>query len=78
MAEVNEANTVLGDAEKRKIYDYDTCPLERFDSLRVKRILRLPCSAEINMIVSCGIRTTGGVWGERFRQPFETVYKRNI
>ncbi len=57
---------------------YDTCPLEGFDSLRVKRILRLPCSAEINMIVSCGIRTAGGVWGERFRQPFETVYKRNI
>ena len=32
-------------------------------------------SAEINMIVSCGIRTEKGVYGERFRIPFEEVYK---
>ena len=30
---------------------YDTCPLEGFDSRRVKRLLKLPCSAEINMII---------------------------
>lgn len=54
---------------------YDTCPLEGFDSRRVKKILHLPCRAEINMIVSCGIRNGNkGIWGERFRVPFEEVY----
>ncbi|MDO5607085.1 MAG: nitroreductase family protein [Capnocytophaga sp.] len=55
---------------------YDTCPMEGFDSRRAKHILRLPCGAEINMIVSCGIRTETGVWGERMRLPFEEVYKK--
>jgi nitroreductase len=30
--------------------NYDTCPMEGFDSLRVKKILNLP-AAEINMII---------------------------
>lgn len=56
---------------------YDTCPLEGFDSARVKKILNLPCGAEVNMIVSCGIRKGNeGIWGERFRIPFEEVYKK--
>lgn len=55
---------------------YDTCPLEGLDSRMVKRILNLPRGAEINMIVSCGIRKEGrGIWGERFRLPFESVYR---
>jgi len=55
--------------------NYDTCPMEGSDTWRVKRVLGLPFSAEINMIVSCGIRTEKGVYGERFRVPFEEVYK---
>lgn len=55
---------------------YDTCPMEGFDSRRVKRILKLPFGAQVNMIVSCGIRAEGGVWGDRMRVPFEEVYKR--
>lgn len=55
---------------------YDTCPLEGFDSRRVKKLLKLHCSAEINMVIPCGIRKgTRGIWGERFRVPFEEVYK---
>lgn len=54
---------------------YDTCPMEGSDTWRVKRVLGLPFGAEINMIVSCGIRTEKGVYGERFRVPFEEVYK---
>ena len=55
---------------------YDTCPLEGFDSRRVKKILKLPRSTEINMIIPCGIRKgTRGIWGERYRVPFEEVYK---
>ncbi len=55
--------------------NYDTCPMEGSDTWRVKRVLGLPIGAEINMIVSCGIRTEKGVYGERFRIPFEQVYK---
>lgn len=56
---------------------YDTCPLEGFDSKLLKRELNLPSGAEINMVISCGIRKGNeGIWGERFRVPFEEVYKR--
>ena len=54
--------------------NYDTCPMEGFDSLRVKKILNLPAGAEINMIIGCGIRDESGVYGERFRVPFQEVY----
>ena len=53
---------------------YDTCPMEGFDSVRVKKILNLPSSAEINMIIGCGIRSEKGVYSEQFRVPFEEVY----
>lgn len=54
--------------------NYDTCPMEGFDSLRVKQIIGLPKSSEINMIIGCGIRDENGIYGERFRVPFEQVY----
>ncbi len=54
---------------------YDTCPMEGFDSRKVKRILNLPLGAEINMVVSCGIREERGVWGDRMRVPFDDVYR---
>lgn len=55
---------------------YDTCPMEGFDSKMVKKLLNLPHGAEINMIVSCGIRDEKGIWGERMRVPFDTIYHR--
>lgn len=54
---------------------YDTCPMEGSDTWRVKNVLGLPISAEINMVISCGIRKPEGIYGERFRIPFEEVYK---
>jgi hypothetical protein len=48
--------------------------MEGFDSRRVKKLLKLPYGAEINMVVSCGIREEGGIWGDRMRVPFEEVY----
>jgi nitroreductase len=56
--------------------NYDTCPMEGFDSRKVKDILKLPFGAEINMIVSCGIRDEDGVWGDRMRISFNEVYKQ--
>jgi nitroreductase len=55
---------------------YDTCPMEGFDSRKVKNILGLPFVAEINMVVSCGIRDEQGVWGDRMRISFDEVYRR--
>jgi nitroreductase len=57
--------------------NYDTCPMEGFDSKMVKKILNLPYQAEINMIISCGIKDKEkGIYGERFRIPFSEVYNR--
>jgi nitroreductase len=53
---------------------YDTCPMEGSDTLRVKKILNLPKGAEINMVIGCGIRADKGIYGPRFRVPFEDVY----
>jgi nitroreductase len=54
--------------------NYDTCPMEGFDSKMVKKALNLPSSTEINMIIACGLREENGIYGERFRVPFEEVY----
>lgn len=54
---------------------YDTCPMEGSDTSRVKRILNLPSGAEINMVIGCGIRDDKGIYGPRFRVPFEEIYQ---
>ena len=54
---------------------YDTCPMEGTDTRRIKRLLDLPPGAEINMVIGCGIRKPTGVYGDRFRIPFQDVYK---
>lgn len=56
---------------------YDTCPMGGLDSRRIKKILKLPYGAEINMVISCGIREERGVWGDRVRVPFDEIYKRD-
>ena len=52
---------------------YDTCPMEGSDTSRIKKILNLPSSAEINMVVGCGIRDEKGIYSERYRIPFKEV-----
>ncbi len=52
---------------------YDTCPMEGFDSVRVKKFLNLPRGAEICMIVSVGTAKPEGVYGKRVRIPREEV-----
>ena len=54
----------------------DTCPMEGFDGQMIKTLLRLPADSEINMVIACGIRSERGVWGERYRVPFDMVYRR--
>jgi nitroreductase len=56
---------------------HDTCPVEGFDSKRVKRLLNLPRRAEINMVITCGKRIPEGIYGPRFRVPLsEVVFQR--
>lgn len=55
---------------------YDTCPMEGSDTLRVKHILGLSRGSEINMVIGCGIKDESGIYGPRFRVPFETVYNK--
>jgi nitroreductase len=52
---------------------FESCPMEGFDAVRVKRSLGLPSGAEINMIIAVGKGTEAGVWGPRFRVPYEDV-----
>jgi nitroreductase len=56
-------------------YGYDTCPMEGFDSKRVKKILNLPRSAHIVMVVGAGKRADGGMYGPRIRFPREQFVK---
>lgn len=54
---------------------YDSCPMEGHDSARVKRLLGLPRSAEISMVIAVGVRTEKGVYGPRLRIPLEDVVR---
>lgn len=58
-----------------RAHGYDTCPMEGFDSKRVKSILNLPCKADVVMIISAGKRADGGVYGPRLRFPREQFIK---
>ena len=55
---------------------YDTCPMEGHDSLKVKKVLGLGRGSEINMVIGCGKRDEKGIYGARFRVPFEEVYRK--
>jgi len=52
---------------------FESCPMEGFDEVRVKKALQLPAGAEINMIIGIGKGTAQGVSGPRFRVPYEEV-----
>jgi len=46
---------------------YDSCPMEGFDSKRVKKILKLPRNSVVVMGISAGKRAQDGVFGEQLR-----------
>jgi nitroreductase len=56
-----------------KAEGYDSCPLEGFDSNRVRKFLKLPRAAEICMIISVGTAKKEGIYGRRVRVPKEEV-----
>jgi nitroreductase len=56
-----------------KAYGYDTCPIEGFDSKRIKKYLKLPRKAEINMVITVGEGTSEGIFYPRKRFSYEQV-----
>lgn len=56
-----------------KAEGYDSCPMEGFDSGLLKDYLDLPKAAEVSMVIGVGKGTQSGVYGERFRIPYDDV-----
>jgi len=48
-------------------YGYDTCPMEGFDSKRVKAILNLKSTEDVVMILGVGKAVSGGIYGPQMR-----------
>ena len=46
---------------------YDTLPMEGFDERRLRKLLKLPSDALIQMIISVGRRSPSGIYGPRVR-----------
>lgn len=59
-----------------KAEGYDTCPMEGFDERMVKKALNLPSSAEICMVMACGIGKPEGIYSDRTRvDNSEVIFK---
>lgn len=56
-------------------FGYDSCPMEGYDSSRVKKVLGLNGGDEIVMVISAGKRDQKGVYGPRIRMPREQFIK---
>lgn len=50
-----------------RAYGFDSCPMEGYDSSRIKKILALPKDALVVMAIGTGKRKQGGIWGKRIR-----------
>lgn len=50
-----------------RAHNLDSCPMEGFDSWRVKKLLNLPRGAEISMVVALGKAKPEGIYGPRLR-----------
>jgi nitroreductase len=54
---------------------YDSCPMEGYDSSRLRKFLKLECDAFPVMVISAGKRAANGVYGPRVRFPEEQFIK---
>ncbi|AHZ84690.1 nitroreductase family protein [Bdellovibrio bacteriovorus] len=55
---------------------YDSCPMEGFDEVRVKKLLNLPSGAAVTMIISAGKRSEKGIYAERIRGSQDLFIKK--
>jgi nitroreductase len=58
-----------------RAHGYDTCPMEGFDEVKIRRVLQLPSDAEVTMVISAGKRAKDGVYGPRVRFERELFIK---
>lgn len=59
-----------------KAEGYDTCPMEGFDSKRIKKFLHLPRKAQINMVISVGKgKYPQGIFYPTWRYSYDEVVK---
>jgi nitroreductase len=56
-------------------HGFDTCPMEGFDSSRVKKILDLDRNSDVVMVISVGKRAKNGIYGPRIRMPRDQFVK---
>jgi nitroreductase len=50
-----------------------SCPMEGFDSKRIKKYLKLPKSSQINMIIAVGPPSSDGIYGPRRRIDLDKI-----
>jgi len=50
-----------------RAFGFDSCPMEGMDERRVQKLLGLPRSAEVCMVVSAGKRAENGIYDKQFR-----------
>jgi nitroreductase len=50
-----------------RAFGYDSCPMEGMDERRIQKLLRLPRSAEVCMVISAGKRAENGIYGPQLR-----------
>ena len=60
-----------------RAHGFDTCPMEGFDAVRVKKLLGLPRGADVTMVISAGKRAEGGIYGNRFRFDQSLIVKKH-
>lgn len=50
-----------------RAFGYDSCPMEGYDSKRIRKLLGLAPDAVVVMVIAAGRRAPGGVYGPRIR-----------
>lgn len=59
-----------------RAYGFDSCPMEGYDSKRIKKLLGLGRNASVVMVISAGRRAPGGIYGDRIRFSSERFIKK--
>lgn len=58
-----------------KSHGYDSCPMEGYDSKRVKKLFGLTRKDYVVMVIGVGVRADKGIYGPRIRFPREQFIK---
>lgn len=50
-----------------RAFGFDSCPMEGIDPTRIRKLLKLPRTAEVSMVISAGKRAENGIYGKQIR-----------